>query len=103
MVRVHRIASSVLITLLLLVSVPLAKADTHADPDVVFNTQSLIYHRASCSAAKRCTKNCVVVKLSEAKERGGRACKICGGPPAIAPVTRSAVSADATANVNSYK
>jgi hypothetical protein len=80
MVRVLRIASSVLITLLLLVSVPLAKTETHADPDVVFNTQSLIYHRASCSSARRCTKNCVVVKLSEAKERGGRACRICGGP-----------------------
>jgi hypothetical protein len=50
------------------------------DPEVVFNKQSLIYHRASCSAAQRCTKNCVTVRLSEARARGGRACKLCGGP-----------------------
>jgi hypothetical protein len=57
-----------------------AQSRPSTDPEVVFNTQSLIYHRASCSAAKRCTKNCIVVRLSEAKQRGGRACRICGGP-----------------------
>jgi methylphosphotriester-DNA--protein-cysteine methyltransferase len=51
-----------------------------ADPDTVYNVQSHIYHRETCSAARRCTKNCIVIKLSEAKQRGGRACQICGGP-----------------------
>jgi hypothetical protein len=53
-----------------------------SDPDTVFNVQSHIYHRDTCSAARRCTKNCIVVKLSEAKKRGGRPCEICGGPSA---------------------
>ena len=60
--------------------VSMSSAQTKSDPEVVFNTESLIYHRASCSAARRCTKNCVVIRLSEARKRQGRACKICGGP-----------------------
>lgn len=55
-------------------------AAARQDPDTVFNVQSKIYHRASCSAARRCTRNCIVIKLSEARKRGGRPCKICGGP-----------------------
>jgi hypothetical protein len=53
------------------------KKDT--DPDVSFNTNTLKYHCPSCTWAKRCTKNCIKIKLSEAKERGGVACKSCGG------------------------
>src|SRR2546423_77578 len=34
-----------------------------ADQKVVFNTKSLKYHCASCSAAKRCTKNCITTTL----------------------------------------
>lgn len=34
-----------------------------ADPHAVLNKQTLIYHRASCTAARRCTRNCIVVKL----------------------------------------
>jgi hypothetical protein len=49
------------------------------DEIVTFNTKTGKYHCVTCSAAKRCTRNCVNVKLSEAKERGGVACKICGG------------------------
>jgi hypothetical protein len=50
-----------------------------ADQKVVFNTHSLIYHCASCSAAKRCTRNCITTTLADAQARGGRACKLCGG------------------------
>ncbi len=57
-----------------------AQAERPSDPEVVFNTSSLIYHRASCSAARRCTRNCVTTTLSDARRRGGRACKLCGGP-----------------------
>jgi methylphosphotriester-DNA--protein-cysteine methyltransferase len=57
-----------------------ARTQPPPDPDAVFNVQSKIYHRASCSAARRCTKNCIIIKLSEAKKRGGRPCQICDGP-----------------------
>jgi hypothetical protein len=46
---------------------------------VAFNTKSSKYHCLTCSAAKRCTRNCIDVPLSDAKRRGGVACKICGG------------------------
>ena len=55
------------------------QAAAAADQKVVFNTHSLLYHCASCSAAKRCTKSCVTTTLADAKARGGRACKLCGG------------------------
>jgi hypothetical protein len=55
------------------------QAAAEADQKVVFNTHSLIYHCATCSAAERCTKNCVTTTLADAKARGGRACKLCGG------------------------
>jgi hypothetical protein len=57
-----------------------AQTRSSSDPDAVFNVQSKIYHQAACASARRCTKNCVVIKLSEARKRGGRACLICGGP-----------------------
>lgn len=60
-------------------STSVGQTATAADQKVVFNTHSLIYHCASCSAAKRCTKNCVTTTLADAKARGGRACKLCGG------------------------
>ena len=50
-----------------------------ADETVAFNTKSLKYHCVTCEAAKRCTRNCIELKRSEAKTRGGVACKICGG------------------------
>ena len=56
------------------------RADKGADPEVVFNKQSSIYHRRSCSSARRCTKNCITITLSEAQKRRVRACQICGGP-----------------------
>ena len=77
MKRRFAIALSVSYALWVLSILPAA---ARQDPDAVFNVQSKIYHRASCSAARRCTRNCIVIKLSEARKRGGRACKICGGP-----------------------
>ncbi|MGD9682678.1 MAG: hypothetical protein AB7W16_15930 [Candidatus Obscuribacterales bacterium] len=45
---------------------------------VVFNKKTLKYHIPSCTYAKRCTKNCVKVKRSAAKDQGGVPCKVCG-------------------------
>ena len=50
-----------------------------ADDIVVFNTKSLKYHDPSCIWAKRCTVHCIKVKRSQARERGGVPCKVCGG------------------------
>ena len=50
-----------------------------AQQKVVFNTRSHKYHCASCPAAVRCTRNCIVITLADAKARGGVPCKICGG------------------------
>lgn len=60
----------------LLVSVSLAASSL----TVAFNLKSLKYHYLSCSAAKRCTKNCVEMGLAEAIRRGGVACLICEPP-----------------------
>ena len=46
---------------------------------VAFNTESKKYHCLTCQWAKKCTRNCVVVALSEAKRRGGVPCKVCSG------------------------
>src|SRR3977135_616152 len=61
------------------IAVAQPQAATADDQKVVFNTHSLKYHCASCSAAKRCTKNCIATTLADAKARGGVACKLCGG------------------------
>jgi hypothetical protein len=50
-----------------------------AERTVIFNTQSLKYHQPGCIAARRCTRNCIFISLSEAIKRGGVPCKICGG------------------------
>jgi methylphosphotriester-DNA--protein-cysteine methyltransferase len=57
------------------------------DPTVVFNTETLIYHRPSCRWALRCMRNCVSATLSEARNSGGRACKVCGGGGALVDAT----------------
>ena len=46
---------------------------------VAYNTQKHIWHTPNCEWAKRCTKNCIHIDSSEAKKRGGRPCKVCGG------------------------
>lgn len=46
---------------------------------VFFNQKSKVYHHDGCMSAKACTVNCIHIKKSEAIERGGRPCGICGG------------------------
>ena len=46
---------------------------------VAYNKNSHIYHKHSCEWAIRCTKNCITIDSTEAKYRGGRPCKVCGG------------------------
>lgn len=50
---------------------------------VAFNTKSHKYHYMSCSAAKRCTVNCIDLSLEDAIERGGIPCKICHPPVTV--------------------
>ena len=57
------------------------------DPTVVFNTETLIHHGPSCRWALRCMRNCVSVTVSEARNSGGRACKVCGGGGALVDVS----------------
>jgi hypothetical protein len=46
---------------------------------VIFNVKSYKYHAPRCSAARRCTVNCIPLSRAEAKSRGGIPCGICGG------------------------
>ncbi len=46
---------------------------------VIFNTQTLKYHKIGCPAAIKCTKNCIKIDKKEAIKRGGVPCKKCGG------------------------
>ena len=46
---------------------------------VAYNTNSHIYHKHSCEWAHKCTKNCITIDSSDAIQRGGRPCKVCGG------------------------
>lgn len=46
---------------------------------VIFNTKSGKIHRHGCSAANRCTVNCVETSLADALASGGVNCRICGG------------------------
>ena len=78
-----RLLSATLAVWLLCASLALAQNKALTDPEALFNVESLIYHRATCASARRCTENCIVIKLSEAKKRGGRACKVCGGPATL--------------------
>jgi len=49
------------------------------DPMVSFNVSSHKYHCPSCRYALSCTKNCIDLRLSEARRRGGVPCGSCGG------------------------
>ena len=53
-------------------------APAHAH-SVYYNTKTHIYHKHSCSAATRCTRNCITTTDDAARARGGRPCHICGG------------------------
>ena len=49
-----------------------------SDEMVAFNTSSHKYHCASCRSARQCTRNCISIPLSQARQRG-TPCSICGG------------------------
>ncbi len=49
------------------------------EEQVYFNTNSKKFHKSNCTSAIRCTRNCISIPRSEAIERGGRPCKVCGG------------------------
>lgn len=44
---------------------------------VIFNKESGAIHKQGCPAAKRCTRNCILLAKAEAIKRGGRPCGIC--------------------------
>lgn len=76
----------VLLTALLLISLATALArkphpagTAIADIAVVLNTKSLIYHCPVCELIRRCGTDCVTVNISEARRRGAKPCKACGG------------------------
>ncbi|MBQ8476825.1 nuclease [bacterium] len=46
---------------------------------VMFNTQTLKFHKLTCKWAKKCTVNCIKIDRKEAIKRGGIPCKVCGG------------------------
>jgi len=52
---------------------------TQASAKVYFNTQTHKYHDPSCRWAQRCTQHCILIPESEAIQRGGIPCKVCGG------------------------
>jgi len=56
-----------------------ASTKAKTERQVMFNTSSVKYHDPSCRWAEKCTKNCVKVSESEAIQRGGVPCKVCGG------------------------
>lgn len=56
-----------------------ARAVGGDDEIVVFNTNTLKYHCVKREWALKCTRNCIELKKSKAKESGGVPCKVCGG------------------------
>ena len=71
----------IIVQLSLVACVLFSTAMTQATDDelVAFNTKSLKFHCLSCEWAQKCTKNCITISRSEAIERGGVPCKVCGG------------------------
>jgi hypothetical protein len=67
------------VALLLALLFALSAVPLQAEEQVAFNVESKKYHCLECRHAKACTKNCIVISLSEAKRRGGVACKVCSG------------------------
>lgn len=45
---------------------------------VIYNPKTGIYHNQNCQHAKRC-KTCIKIEKQQAKQKGGRICKSCGG------------------------
>lgn len=55
-----------------------ASPPASSDEMVAFNTSSHKYHCASCRSARQCTRNCISIPLSQARQKG-TPCSICGG------------------------
>lgn len=55
---------------------PIQEQPTPIDEIVAFNQRTGIYHRLSCTWARRC-RHCVTIRTSEAVQMGGRAAKTC--------------------------
>lgn len=45
---------------------------------VIYNSSSKIYHNINCPHGKRC-KSCIKIEKQQAKSKGARPCKTCGG------------------------
>lgn len=52
---------------------------SEGDPRVAFNVSTHKIHCPTCRHALACTKNCIEMRFSEARERGGVPCGTCGG------------------------
>lgn len=74
-----RLVSRVVSFLLVLSLLAVPRVLHSGDDTVAFNVKTLKYHCLTCTWAKRCTRNCVEVSRAVAIEKGGVACKICGG------------------------
>lgn len=70
---------SALLLVLVLLGGTIAYACPPKEEIVAFNVNSLKYHCLTCSSALACTRSCIKIPRSEARKRGGVACKHCGG------------------------
>ena len=57
----------------------LAPAASAIDHPVVLNIKTMIYHCPACDLIRHCGADCATMDISEAKSRGGKPCRICGG------------------------
>lgn len=48
-----------------------------AEP-VMYNTNTGVYHKTTCRYVKR-SKSMIKIDKKQAVQKGGRACKVCGG------------------------
>lgn len=69
----------ILAIFLLLLSSSFTLASDRASELVAYNVKTHKVHKLSCRWAKKCTRNCITIKRSEAYNRGGVPCKVCGG------------------------
>ncbi len=72
-------ATALVLGLVLALSTALIGGTATREETVAFNVETKKYHCLDCRWAIKCTRNCVQVPISEARRRGGVACKVCGG------------------------